>query len=210
MFISGNVMGATSPQNLTKSVAPGEEIDISVPMTAPSSVGSFRGNWMLRNASGTNFGVDGVSEFWVDIVVSGGSVTPGSGTVTATATGATPTPTITSTPGPMVTGVTIVVDFPDPTGPCPGTFTFNLSGTITLSGPIQTGDEITVAYYWNLNGTPSPQKFTLKFTAPGTLPVESYEWTTPSISSDLTGTVSLVVESPNSKSASANVKATCQ
>jgi hypothetical protein len=77
VFVSGNQMGATSPQALTASVAPGSTLDISVNMTAPSTNGSYTGYWALRNASGENFG-----SFYVQIdVTSGGtSGTPGAGT----------------------------------------------------------------------------------------------------------------------------------
>jgi len=68
-------MGAPAVINLPASVAPGGTVDISANMTAPSSLGHYRGNWKLRNASGGLFGVgsSGTSIFWVDIFVSSSS-----------------------------------------------------------------------------------------------------------------------------------------
>jgi len=41
---------------LEKSVFPGEEVDVSVPMTAPSAGGSYTGFWRLADPSGRKFG----------------------------------------------------------------------------------------------------------------------------------------------------------
>jgi hypothetical protein len=71
VFDHGDKMGAPGQVNLPKSVAPGQTVDISVPMEAPSSEGDFKGYWMLRNASDDKFGIgaDGNKPFWVDIDV---------------------------------------------------------------------------------------------------------------------------------------------
>jgi uncharacterized repeat protein (TIGR01451 family) len=81
IFVSGNQLGATSPIAFTSSVAPGATVDLSANMVSPAANGTYQGNWMLQNASGTNFGIgtSGTGVFWVLIQVSGGS-------------GATPTP----------------------------------------------------------------------------------------------------------------------
>jgi hypothetical protein len=64
-------MSGPSSQALTGNVNPGQSVDISVALTAPSTPGNYRGYWKLRNAAGVLF-----SEFYVDIDV----VTPaGSG-----------------------------------------------------------------------------------------------------------------------------------
>jgi uncharacterized repeat protein (TIGR01451 family) len=75
VFSSGSKMGAPSVVNLPTSVAPGETVDVTVNMTAPSAPGHYRGNWMLRNASNVLFGVGptGTWVFFIDIVVSSGS-----------------------------------------------------------------------------------------------------------------------------------------
>ncbi len=73
VFTGGDQMGAPAVINLPSSVPPGATVDLSVNLTAPSSSGHYRGNWMLRNDSGGVFGVgaSGNSIFWVDIYVSG-------------------------------------------------------------------------------------------------------------------------------------------
>ena len=83
VFDSGDAMNGPASANLTGSVAPGQTIDISADMKAPDSVGTYRGNWKLRNASNAKFGLGGDASqpFYVIIKVVG-----------------TPTPTSTSGP----------------------------------------------------------------------------------------------------------------
>jgi len=73
VFASGDQMGATPTIYLPTSVAPGGTIDLSVTLTAPSIAGTYKGNWTLRNAAGTRFGVGtgGSYPFWVLISVTG-------------------------------------------------------------------------------------------------------------------------------------------
>ena len=89
-FVGGDAMGGTSLV-LGKAVNPGEEIEISVPMVAPSTAGSIRGNWKMATTTGTFFG----DEIYLIIVVSGSGT---AATVPATtATTETPTPDLTAT-----------------------------------------------------------------------------------------------------------------
>jgi hypothetical protein len=99
-FFSGEQMGASSSANFSTNVEPGEMVDISLNMTAPSIPGSYRGYWMFKNANGALFGVGPqANEPWfVDIVVS--SVTPmptltDTPTVTPNEPNNSPTPSIT-------------------------------------------------------------------------------------------------------------------
>ena len=64
VFTSGEQMGAPSAVNVPVT-APGQEVDISVNITAPSEGGSHWGNWRLRNPQGTYFG----DELLVEITV---------------------------------------------------------------------------------------------------------------------------------------------
>ncbi|HET8580209.1 MAG TPA: NBR1-Ig-like domain-containing protein, partial [Nitrospiraceae bacterium] len=77
VFISGEKLGAPDAISLPASVAPGQSIDISLTMTAPNADGRYRGNWKLRNSTGTLFGVGaaGDANFYVDVKVSGFVVT---------------------------------------------------------------------------------------------------------------------------------------
>ena len=77
VFVSGEKLGALDAVSLSGSVAPGQSIDISVNMVAPNADGRYRGNWKLRNATGTVFGLgaSGDANFYVDVNVSGFVVT---------------------------------------------------------------------------------------------------------------------------------------
>lgn len=91
VFSSGEQMGAPSSAAFPTSVAPGQTVDLTLNMVAPNAGGTYRGNWMLKNASGQLFGIGAgsVKPFWVEIKVSGPTATPG--TPSATPTGPTPT-----------------------------------------------------------------------------------------------------------------------
>jgi hypothetical protein len=71
VFNNGAQMGGTTAVRLPAYVAPGQTIDISVTLTAPSTAGSYTGYWMLRNSSGTLFGTNEKANipFYVDIKV---------------------------------------------------------------------------------------------------------------------------------------------
>ncbi|MCI0555511.1 MAG: hypothetical protein L0287_31580 [Anaerolineae bacterium] len=131
VFSSGPQMGGPSsapfPLAEGQVIAVGQTVDVSINLTAPSAAGSYRGFWMFKNASGALFGIgkDANRPWWVDIKVSGPTVTPG---------GPTNTPTATVTPGgPTVTpGANMAYDFAGNaclatwvsgagTLPCPGT-----------------------------------------------------------------------------------------
>lgn len=67
VFESGDLMaGPTSKPITAGTVAPGQTVDISVDLIAPSTVGTYRGNWRLREPGGTLFGVS-TGTFWVQI-----------------------------------------------------------------------------------------------------------------------------------------------
>lgn len=71
VFDTGDSMGGTSPTPIG-TVSPGQEVDLSVNMTAPSANGSYRGYWRIRNASGVLIPVLGGTQgksFFVDIRV---------------------------------------------------------------------------------------------------------------------------------------------
>jgi hypothetical protein len=69
VFDSGDRMGAPDDLKLTSdTVAPGQEYDVSVVLTAPDEPGDYRGNFKLRNPSGAIFGLGKISDpFYVDI-----------------------------------------------------------------------------------------------------------------------------------------------
>ncbi|MGV8049809.1 MAG: NBR1-Ig-like domain-containing protein [Anaerolineaceae bacterium] len=74
-FVKGDQLSAPKIIDLPKAVKPGESIDISIAMVAPSSSGDYTGHWMLVNQNGVRFGTgaDTKGTFWVDIDVIKGS-----------------------------------------------------------------------------------------------------------------------------------------
>lgn len=72
VFDSGDALGGpASVQLTTGTVAPGQEIDVSVTLKAPETPKTYQGYWKLRNGSGLVFGLgdDATKPFWVKIVV---------------------------------------------------------------------------------------------------------------------------------------------
>ncbi len=78
VFVSGNRMGAASSIALPSTVLPGQVVDLTLNLTAPTTPGSYRGFWILENANGLRFGIgpNGDQPWWVDIRVTGGTPTP--------------------------------------------------------------------------------------------------------------------------------------
>ena len=64
VFVGGDQMGAPSAVSVP-TTAPGSTADISVSMTAPTTQGTYQGNWRMRNAQGVFFG----DTIWVRVSV---------------------------------------------------------------------------------------------------------------------------------------------
>src|SRR5215212_10511398 len=81
VFDSGTQMGSTASVAFpSANVAPGQNVDLSVNMTAPNAAGHYLGYWKFKNAAGTPFGI-GINadrSWWVEINVNG---TPTGGVV---------------------------------------------------------------------------------------------------------------------------------
>ncbi len=72
VFFDKRAMGGPADQQLTTgTVKPGETIDVSVTLKAPSALGNYEGDWMLRNGSNVIFGIGSNADkfFWVKISV---------------------------------------------------------------------------------------------------------------------------------------------
>jgi hypothetical protein len=71
VYSGGESMGAKKVINLTASVAPGAQVDLSADMVAPANLGNYEGDWMLRNAAGNLFGIgpNAANPFWVKVTV---------------------------------------------------------------------------------------------------------------------------------------------
>jgi len=89
VFDGGDQMGGAATK-LTSSVAPSQQVQVSVSLTAPTTAGTYKGYWILADGTGTNF----QGSVTVVIVVSS--------TFTSTPTGTlaikTSTPVATKTP----------------------------------------------------------------------------------------------------------------
>ena len=73
VFDTGDKMSGPDLVNMPNAVAPGQTVDVSVSLTAPSSAASYRGYWKFQNAGGARFGIGsaGTQSWWVDVRVSG-------------------------------------------------------------------------------------------------------------------------------------------
>lgn len=67
VFDSGDKMGGPDSQQLTTgTVASGQTIDVSLNLVAPSSPGTYKGNWKLKDSNGQVFALS-TGPFWVQI-----------------------------------------------------------------------------------------------------------------------------------------------
>uniref|UniRef100_A0A7C4PJK2 Nbr1 FW domain-containing protein n=1 Tax=Anaerolinea thermolimosa TaxID=229919 RepID=A0A7C4PJK2_9CHLR len=97
VWFSGDELGIRRIEPFTVEVAPGQTVDLSVEMIAPTKPGTYQSNWKLRNEKGVLFGIGpgGEAPFWVRIqVVAPDTLTPSP-----------PLPSSTPTPQISVSGV---------------------------------------------------------------------------------------------------------
>jgi len=136
VFESGDAMGGPASQSLGKVVAPGQTIDVSVSLVAPTTPKTYRGNWMLATDSGAKFGIGANADkpFWVQVaVVTNLTVTAANANAPASYSGACPgvisiTTTITTSAAGTVTYYYVVN----------GADTETFSTTLTEAGTITT------------------------------------------------------------------------
>jgi len=172
VFISGDQMGTIASVPLTQSVAPGQQVDVSVNMVAPTNQGTYQGYWKLKNGTGQLFN----DSVYVLIKVGTGGATQPASTNTP---GPSPNPTSTGSPGNPISSLTMSVDEATYLGQCPHTFTFaatfTLNQSATLTYNLEAGSD-TPGFQFNL---PSAQtstfdagtyslSFPLEFTSSGT------------------------------------------
>jgi hypothetical protein len=70
VFYNGDAMSGPASAPITSgTIAPGSTVDISVSLIAPTTPGTYKGNWRLRNAGGAVFGIGNYADqsFWVQI-----------------------------------------------------------------------------------------------------------------------------------------------
>ncbi|HEX9798317.1 MAG TPA: NBR1-Ig-like domain-containing protein [Anaerolineales bacterium] len=78
VFDHGDAMGAPAAIPLAGAVPPGNNVDLSVNLTAPAAPGGYQGFFLLRNNSNVLFGIgpSATTAFWVKIDVVPPSPTP--------------------------------------------------------------------------------------------------------------------------------------
>src|SRR5215207_278917 len=71
VWVSGEGFGAALPVKLPADVPPGQMVDLSVNLTAPRTIGNYKGFFKLSNSAGTQFGTGDSANnpFWVDMNV---------------------------------------------------------------------------------------------------------------------------------------------
>lgn len=72
VFSGGDAMDAPASVQITSgTVQPGNNVDVSVQLTAPDDEGTYRGNWQLRDPNGVIFDIENSTSglFWVEIKV---------------------------------------------------------------------------------------------------------------------------------------------
>ncbi len=156
IFSSGSLLSAPSAVNLPATVAPGQSVDISVNMVAPSTSGTYKGFWKLSSDSGSVFGVGASGNAPVTVLIVVGS----------------PIPVFTLTPQPgffAVTHVGMSVNSSSVNTTCPSGYKFNFTANIESN---TAGD---VSYYWDFSNGIKTSERTLDFTEAGTITV-SVSW----------------------------------
>jgi hypothetical protein len=168
VFDSGDAMSGVASKAIS-TLAPGQEVDLEVSLTAPSAVGGYRGYWRINtneNALVPIVNGNQGKSFYVDIKVQTGATA----TSTATTTAATPTATAT----PVSTFAITSVSFTS-SGGC---------GSFTAIAEITTNGAGTVNFHWiRGDGATVPVPPALVFAAAGTQSV-SISWSTTSTDND--------------------------
>ncbi len=123
VFVDGDLLGAEGIIPLEEEVAPGEQIDITVEMTAPTADGTYTSYWKMRNAASRSFGFgsNGTEAIWTKIVVGGA------------AAAAETTTTVTPAAGQALSGIDLSIDNTDVVASCPHTFL--ITAQLTLEKP---------------------------------------------------------------------------
>jgi hypothetical protein len=73
VFIWGDRMSGVTPKPLGQTIHPGQTIDVSTELQAPTEPGQYQGSWTFQDADGNQFGTGNQAKqfFWVSIIVPG-------------------------------------------------------------------------------------------------------------------------------------------
>ncbi len=190
-YVAGNAMGGTATA-ITQAVSPGQSVDISVAMVAPTAGGESAGTWRLTNDKAQPFG----TALTIVVTVSGG--TTGTPTKTVTPGGSAATSTITMTASPVTAPAAVTnID-----GVANKVCTLQADGVTYTSGGtiswVDTSNE--TGYYVYVNGG-----------APVVVAANTTSYPIPSLSLASGAKIIIGVEAYNSggKSARVDVEVTC-
>lgn len=199
VFQSGNQMSGPASVPLQGDVPPGQTVDISVNLTAPSTVGQYTSYWILRNPLGKNFGVGVNADMpiyaLINVTSAGTPAATTTGTVSASATTAVATGTGTVAATTAASGnttinkVSLSVDSPNYSGACPHIFVFPVQLVLNKAATLTFGLEA-------VSNTPG---FTFNLPAPTTAEFDAgthnlnYELT---ISNSVSGYARVHITSP--------------
>lgn len=160
MFDTGEKMGGPDSALIPASVAPGQTVDITLALTSPTTAGTYRGYWKLKNSTGVPFGIGsaGTKSFWVEIKVTGTGIVPN--TPTKTTTPGTPSTPATAIPGTIYDFAANVCAAKWYSGagelPCPGT-DGDARGFVLIANPSRMENGVTdartglITYPQNIN-----------------------------------------------------------
>ena len=146
VFYGGTQLAADTIYNFTDTdIEPGENVQISVEMTAPTTTGEYISYWILRNDLGQNYFVDG-SSIYVEIIVgTAKTATPTATTDPNTAPSITisASTTTTITEGGTVDFVGIASDAEDDDGPLTNSIKWYIDN---VEQPSITGGSVTLTF----------------------------------------------------------------
>jgi len=174
VYWSGDLMGGLLEYQLPEEVSPGEVVDITLYMKAPTTNGNFSSYWKLQSEWGGQFGVGQYDQpFYVQVNVND-----------------------VSNPDYGVTNVTYNV-VRDPAAGCTTNVWYYVNATITTNGPA------VVKYQWlqsdgnNTSADPGPN-YTLKFTEAGSKTV-SRSWSFHLGATPGTKWMQIIIREPNTQ-----------
>jgi Ig-like domain from next to BRCA1 gene len=73
VFVWGDQMEGETPKPIGKTIPPGQTVEISTDLQAPSEPGEYQGSWSFQDSNGQQFGTGSQAKqfFWVAIVIPG-------------------------------------------------------------------------------------------------------------------------------------------
>jgi Ig-like domain from next to BRCA1 gene len=73
VFVWGDQMEGETPKPIGKTIPPGQTVEISTELRAPSEPGEYQGSWSFLDSNGQQFGTGSQAKqfFWVAIIIPG-------------------------------------------------------------------------------------------------------------------------------------------